>query len=141
MKIEKTHLGIYGFLVNNKSIFLIRKSRGEYNGLFDLPGGTPEFHETLQETLIREVREETGLDVIKYNQLATLLSIKHFNKVILRHIGIIYKIEASGEIKNTPDNQDSNGCQWVSISELSEENSTPFVISCVQQYIEGLITE
>ena len=42
-------------------ILLIKKARGPYTGLYDLPGGSQEKNETFEETLIREIKEETGL--------------------------------------------------------------------------------
>jgi len=64
-KMRKTHshFGIYGCLKRDSSILLIKKARGPYEGMYDLPGGSPEQNETNEETFIREVKEETGLDV------------------------------------------------------------------------------
>ena len=42
------------------------------DGLWALPKGTPEPHETLEETAVREVREETGLGVIIVAELGTI---------------------------------------------------------------------
>ena len=64
--ITKTHFGIYGILKQNGKILLIKKVRGPYKGLYDLPGGSPETGETKEETLKRELMEETSLKVKKY---------------------------------------------------------------------------
>jgi 8-oxo-dGTP diphosphatase len=42
-------------------ILLVKHSYGKYN--WDLPGGKSEVNESAEETAIREVREEIGLDV------------------------------------------------------------------------------
>lgn len=44
-----------------------------------------------------------------------------------RHIGVIYFVEASGVVNTDSDGQDSNGCLWLNISEISDANCTPFV--------------
>ena len=54
------HRGIYGILVRDNQLLLVRKSRGPYSGLLDLPGGKPEPGESDSEALIREWKEETG---------------------------------------------------------------------------------
>jgi 8-oxo-dGTP diphosphatase len=47
------------------TVLLIRRSprSGAYPGTWDLPGGKMDYGEPLLETLVREVREETGLAV------------------------------------------------------------------------------
>jgi 8-oxo-dGTP diphosphatase len=60
------HFGIYGYLKNDDSILLIKKARGPYKGMYDLPGGSPNENETNEETLTREIKEETGIDIIPF---------------------------------------------------------------------------
>ncbi len=55
-----THRGVYGVCLRDGAVLAIRKSRGPYTGQWDLPGGTPDAGETPGETLVRELREETG---------------------------------------------------------------------------------
>ena len=64
-KITKTHFGVYGSIIKNGKILLIKKARGPYTGLYDLPGGGQEKGESYLETLTREIMEETGCEVIK----------------------------------------------------------------------------
>ena len=54
------HFGVYGVFLEAAQVLVIRKSRGPYTGLLDLPGGTPEPDETHDQTLARELLEETG---------------------------------------------------------------------------------
>jgi 8-oxo-dGTP pyrophosphatase MutT (NUDIX family) len=57
-----THFGIYGLLAAEGRVLLVRKTRGPYSGLLDLPGGAPEPGEAdWLATLRREIAEETGL--------------------------------------------------------------------------------
>jgi ADP-ribose pyrophosphatase YjhB (NUDIX family) len=44
---------------------LMVKNKGENSSYYTLPGGAVEPGETLEEAAIREVKEETGLDVVK----------------------------------------------------------------------------
>lgn len=58
--VTRIHRGIYGIIRREGKILLIRKKRGPYTGLFDLPGGSPEKGESEERTLARELEEETG---------------------------------------------------------------------------------
>ena len=60
------HIGAYGIILENDKIVLIKKVGGPYNGKLDLPGGTIEWGETPETTLIRELEEEIGIKVIEY---------------------------------------------------------------------------
>jgi len=44
-------------------VLVVRRDRPPSHGLYTLPGGGVELGETLEQAVIREVREETGLDI------------------------------------------------------------------------------
>ena len=56
------HYGVYGIWRQSGLIVAIRKGRGPYLGMLDLPGGSPQSGETAVETLERELREECGVN-------------------------------------------------------------------------------
>lgn len=129
------HLGIYGVLQQDKQILAIKKRRGVYTGLWDLPGGTPEFFETFEETLEREFLEETGLHVENYTFLTNLLSVKSFGNTILRHVGLIYLINSySGTLKRDTDDKDSDGGSFIAL-DTNSNMCTPFMKAVTNETI------
>jgi 8-oxo-dGTP diphosphatase len=57
-------LGVAAVIWNDQGcVLLIRRAKEPRKGQWSLPGGKLEFGETLTEGLLREVREETGLEV------------------------------------------------------------------------------
>ena len=53
---------------DNSEIILIKRNKNPYKGYWALPGGYLEYgKETLEDAAIRELKEETGLRVIKDN--------------------------------------------------------------------------
>lgn len=63
--IDTTHLGVYGIVIKDEKILLVKKSRGAYIDKYDLPGGSFEHGEKPIETLKREFMEETGFNIEK----------------------------------------------------------------------------
>ena len=133
-EVKSTHVGAYGFIIKNDEIALIKKARGGYTGLLDLPGGGIEHDGTPIEALHRELMEEAGVTVIKEELItATSRTFKWQMKEDLiedlHHIGILYKVEIKEDkLKEEADGLDSNGCNYYEISELKKENLTPFTI-------------
>jgi len=44
-------------------VLLIRRGRAPFEGQWSIPGGKVEYGETLEDALVREVREETGVEI------------------------------------------------------------------------------
>jgi len=136
------HLGAYGVCRLNDHVLLVRKARGPYTGLLDLPGGGIGFGEEPEAALAREFIEETGLTVTG----AALLRVA--SKLVrhiaddgleeLHHVGLIYGVsvlEHGGgvlpAVKAGADGEDSGGAAWVRLAELSADALTPFACSAV----------
>ena len=132
MERKHTHIGSYGVITNKDNIILIRKARGGYTGLLDLPGGGIEHLEKPEETLKREIMEEVGITINNYQLLDVLASnltwlVRDDLYEDLHHIGIIYLIKSNeAKIKEEADGIDSNGAKWYSIGSLHEDELTPF---------------
>jgi ADP-ribose pyrophosphatase YjhB (NUDIX family) len=59
-------VGVGAIIKDNQDRTLLLQRSGISNnriGTWDLPGGTVEYGQTLEQTLVREVKEETGLDI------------------------------------------------------------------------------
>jgi len=65
-------VGVGALIVNNGKIVLVRRSKEPAKGEWSIPGGLVKVGETLKQAVIREVFEETGLDV-EPNTLVELL--------------------------------------------------------------------
>lgn len=132
-----THLGAYGLILKDNKILLIKKANGPYKDKFDLPGGTIEFSERPNETLIRELKEEVGIDVTNFSLFdsdSVLIEWEHKGELQqIHHIGIFYKIEKyKNEIINNMDineiNDDSLGAEFYEINSLSKEKLSKIAI-------------
>lgn len=142
--IHKSHLGVYALIFNDNrdAILVIKKSRGPYTGRYDLPGGTIEEGELLEETLVREILEETGCIVISYDQLVTLST--HFDytdkeghQSRLRHIGIIYQATINGQPISHGDGHDSSGCIWLPLLECNDIITTAPLLNMAVNFISA----
>lgn len=129
---EMRHLGAYGLIIKDNQIALIRKSRGAYKGKLDVPGGTIEHGEKVEETLVREIKEELDAVVKDYELFDVNSVVVDWNyegrDINMHHIGIFYKVSlVDYKLKSDGDGLDSLGAKWYKIDELKEEEVSPLV--------------
>ena len=107
------------YLIQEGKVLAITYNYGNQKGWFDIPGGKIEEGETPEQTAIREVKEETGVDI---------KNPRRCGKVIVEYPDRIYDFiiftvnEYSGEIQNC----EENNSEFINIEELSNiENTLP----------------
>lgn len=136
------HIGTYGLIIKEDKILLIKKHGGPYDGKLDLPGGTIEFNETIEDALVRELEEEIGIEITKYNLfdvVSTNIKWNHKNELLeTKHIAILYIInEFRNDIKEnveiTDINDDSEGAEYYSIKELRKEQLSNISILALEK--------
>jgi len=59
----RPYLAVSAAIFRDGRVLIVRRARPPAHGLYTLPGGGVELGETLEQAIIREVREETGLAI------------------------------------------------------------------------------
>ena len=59
----RPYLAVSAAVFRDGKVLIVRRARPPAHGLYTLPGGGVELGETLQQAVIREIREETALDI------------------------------------------------------------------------------
>ncbi|MFC1646999.1 NUDIX domain-containing protein [Patescibacteria group bacterium] len=126
----------YLFLVKKNKILLSRRFQTGYeDGKYSLPAGHVEEEETLTENLVREVKEEVGLDIKKYDaKLAHVMHRRH------NDIRVDYFFTVSKWVGN-PKNCEPDKCDdvsWFPINKLPE-NTVVYIRHAIECWQKGII--
>jgi hydrolase, NUDIX family len=142
-KKEYKQLGTYGLIIEKGKILLIKKNGGPYDGKLDLPGGTIEFCEKPAETLKRELMEEVGIEVNKFelfdaDSIAFDWQFKEDVIVKVHHTGIFFKVydyknDIKKSVKIDEQNNDSLGAEFYDIEGLRKEQLSGIAILELQK--------
>ena len=97
-KISKTILSNMCMIYKDEEILVIDRTKKDWPGI-SFPGGHVEENETLEESVIREMKEETGLNITN----PILCDIKEWRfEDGIRYLGFLYKCnEFTGTIKSS----------------------------------------
>lgn len=110
-------------------IFITRRSYGEFQNMWEFPGGKIEVGETRENALIREIKEELELDINKLEYLTTV-DYDYPNFHLTMHC---YICEICGGSLNLNAHNDA---KWVSLEELSSQDWVPADIEVVKKLLE-----
>ena len=74
----KFHITVKAIVIYHQKILILKRVRSSSDGLgyWELPGGGLEYGETPHEALIRELKEETGLDIKIIKPIYTFTAIR-----------------------------------------------------------------
>ena len=132
----RPHVGIGVILVNSDGHILIGKREGSHAPYWSIPGGYLESGESFEDTAIREVKEETGLEIANLVVLCVTNNLQTYEAEGLHVISIcLLAMEFSGNLAvMEPDK--CSGWQWCDPSKLPEPHfeASRLAISC---YLEG----
>jgi 8-oxo-dGTP pyrophosphatase MutT (NUDIX family) len=120
---DPTHrVGAFAIIRDGDGRVLI--SRRTDSGWFNLPGGGVEPHESAVEGLVREVREETGLDV----EAGRLVGL--YSKPQKREMVLTFEARVVGGTLQPSDEADHH--EWVTAAELDQRQILPKHLERIQ---------
>ena len=112
---ENVELTVLCLIQDGNRILLQNRVKKDWQG-YTLPGGHVEPGESFVDAVIREMKEETGLDILK----PRLVGIKQFPIEDGRYIVLLFKTESfSGQVVSS----DEGELEWVECDRLSEINT------------------
>ena len=87
--VDRPAVGVGAVLVHQGRVLLIRRGKEPLRGRWVVPGGTVEVGETLEQALVREVQEETGLVVRPIEVVAVFDRIERDGDAVRYHYVIV----------------------------------------------------
>ncbi|KAL3480193.1 NUDIX hydrolase domain-like protein [Aspergillus californicus] len=120
---KNVRVGVAVFALNHKNKFILGQRMGSHGaGTWALPGGHIEFNESFAECAIREVKEETGLDIDNVQFLTAT------NDVMIadgKHYVTVF-VGARVKRGQEPEILEPNKCaewRWVAWEEVAEDRA------------------
>jgi ADP-ribose pyrophosphatase YjhB (NUDIX family) len=126
-------VGVGAFLVREGRLLVVRKTYGPSKGQWTIPSGYVERHESIVETVEREVKEET--DIV--GRAGPILAVRNRVTDRVNDTFLIFRIAyVSGE--PTPDRTEVSEAAFVRLAELKDSpESAPFTQAIIPKLMDA----
>jgi 8-oxo-dGTP diphosphatase len=126
-----------GFILNNKQELLVvrRAAHDTHPNVWELPGGASDYGEVPEDATKREVKEETGLDVIVSYPLSTdsIFSIRNEQLQIIR---IAYLCRLKDDTQDVLLSEEHSAYQWINSPDDLEGELSSFLVKIFNEIAE-----
>lgn len=127
-------VGVGGVVLSEGRVLLIRRAKAPLKGRWSIPGGTVELGETLEEALVREMREETGLEVKPLRLLTVFDRIERAGgQVVFHYVIADYLCQCRSDPSSARAGSDALEARWAEPDELQALNLTEKALEVVAQ--------
>ncbi len=128
-------VGVGGVVVRGGRVLLARRGKPPLYGRWTIPGGTVELGETLEEAVVREMGEETGLQVEPVELLTVFDKIDREGERVAYHYVIVDYLcrWRSGEARAA---SDALEVAWASASDLAHYDLPATALEVVRDALE-----
>lgn len=115
----------------NKILLMRRKNTGFADGFYSMPAGKLEPKESVENAIIREVKEEINIDI--KNETLRTIQVMNRNGIDRERIDYFFTVDRwNGEIKNNELNK-CDDLKWFDLDKLPE-NTIPYIKEAIINY-------
>ncbi|MBP9817884.1 NUDIX domain-containing protein [Candidatus Shapirobacteria bacterium] len=97
---NKPKVGICVVLINKEGKVLVGKRKGSHAQKYSIPGGHLELGETFEQCAIREIKEETDLDIVNPKIIGVTNNLETYREERKHYVSVVVLVtEFSGELE------------------------------------------
>lgn len=133
---DRPIVAVGAIILDAGRVLLVRRGQEPLKGEWSLPGGAVEAGETLQAALVREVREETSLDIIVGPVVEVLDSIRRDadGRAEYHYVIIDYACRVrNGTSTAAAHGSDASDVLWVPVGELEHYRVTTTAMAVIRK--------
>jgi 8-oxo-dGTP diphosphatase len=113
-------VGVGAVVVRDGKALIVKRAHEPRKGEWSLPGGLLELGESLQDAAQREIKEETGLDVVVGPIIETFDRVHRDDAGKIRYHFVIVDFVCWSDSGDAIPASDAEGCAWVSSEEIDD---------------------
>ena len=127
------------FIVNdNDEMLVVRRAKEPAMGTLDLPGGFVDMGETVEEGMIREIKEETGLDVTNIQYLFSSPNVYVYSGMGVHTLDMDYLARVPGDSVAVKAADDAAEALWIPIAQV---NPAEFGLTSIRNAVIRFLKE
>ncbi|MBR0259381.1 MAG: NUDIX domain-containing protein [Prevotella sp.] len=127
------------FIVNDRDeMLVVRRAKEPAKGTLDLPGGFVDMGETVEEGMIREIKEETGLDVTNIEYLFSSPNVYVYSGMGVHTLDMDYLARVHGSVPAIKAADDAAEALWIPIAQV---NPAEFGLTSIRNAVIRFLKE
>lgn len=131
-------VGVGAIIIENENVLIVRRGQPPKMGAWSIPGGGVHLGEDLEQACMREVREETGLDVeiLSEGRVLNRVTRDEWGRVQFHYVLIDFVCRPTGGVLQAA--SDISEARWVPLSEVS--SLSPMTSGTAEFILESVAT-
>lgn len=126
-----THFTSGVAVIKDGKILIVRRVAGDsWGGYYEIPGGGVDEGETFEQAALRELLEETGLEVKEIMAMTGGLDYQTSTKPKVRQLNFVVRAPQEVEVKLDPNEHDHH--LWITAEELGDYPITGQMRECIR---------
>ncbi len=117
-------IAVGAIVIDKGALLLVKRDREPARGEWSLPGGRVEVGETLREALVREVREETGVDIDVDGLIGVAERVVRDDDGDIAYHYVILDYVCAARSNALKPGDDAADARWVPVGELGDMHLT-----------------